>query len=110
MAAHTDHHGFMSLGTKLQNSAIIAFVNLAMAIAAFVSFVYPRFSNLGFKLVPVILFVLLATLCLCVRDFLRRRIPQAVLALFHCLPVLFLFSQLMQWEGPLYIPVRSRRL
>jgi hypothetical protein len=98
------HHGFMNLASKLQNSAIIAAANLALATAAFISFVYPRFSSLGFKVLPAIFLVLVATLGLVVRDLWRSGTRgRAVLALLLCLPVLFLFGELTVWEGPLYV-------
>lgn len=94
----------MNLSSKLQNSAIIALVNLALATSAFFSFVFPRFSNWGFSIIRVILLLLIATVCLCARDLWQSGTRgRAVLALLLCLPVVFLFGELTVWEGPLYI-------
>lgn len=99
--------GLMNLGSKLQNSALNALVNLGLATSAFFSFLYPRFSNWGFDVVRVIALLLIATVCLCVRDLWRSGTRgRAVVALLLCLPVLFLFGELTVWEGPLYISAK----
>jgi hypothetical protein len=75
-----------------------------LATSAFISFIYPRFSNWGFTVVPIILLVLIATVCLSARDLWRSGTRgRAAAALLLCLPVLFLFGELSLWEGPLYV-------
>jgi hypothetical protein len=74
---------------------------------AFISFLYPRFSNWGFKLLPLISLLLIATTCLLLRDLSRSGTRgRAIFAFLLLLPILFLFGELAVWEGPLYIAVR----
>jgi hypothetical protein len=98
------------LASKLQNSAIVGLGNLFLAATAFVSFLYPRFSNWGFRLLPLISLLLVATACLFLRDLLRSGTRgRAILAFLLFLPVLFLFGELTVWEGPLYIAVKTTK-
>jgi hypothetical protein len=98
---------FMKLSSKLQNSAFVAFINLLLAVVAFIGFVYPRFSNWGFGLVRVIAVLLVVTCCLFLRDLWRSGTRgRAALAFCLSLPIVFLFGELTVWEGPLYVSAK----
>ena len=74
----------------------------------FGSFLYPRFSNWGFRLLPLIFLLLAASAGLFLRDLWRSCTRgRATLAVFLSLPVLFLFGELTVWEGPLYIAAEA---
>lgn len=89
---------------QLTNPLWVAAVNVALAVAAFVSFMFPRFMNVGDLLCPVILLLLAVDIALVLRDLFRsgtRR--RAIVAVVLWLPIAFLFMMIMQWEGPLYV-------
>jgi hypothetical protein len=95
MAVRIDH---------LTNSLWVAALNVALAVAAFVSFTFPRFMIIGDWFCPIILLLLAVDIVLVLRDLFRSgtRLRAIVAALFW-LPIAFLFMMIMQWEGPLYV-------
>jgi hypothetical protein len=108
VAQNSFHYRFVKLGFKLANSALVASVTLLLAVVTFLSFMFPRFANWGFKLVPVTVPLLVITGCLLVRDLgkVGTRL-RAILAFLLCLPVLALYMILSVWEGPLYVSVTT---
>ena len=89
---------------KLTNSLLISAVNLVFGVAAFVSFIFPRFTNVGGKLCLLILLLAVVDVILVLRDLFRRGSrARAIVAVLLWLPILFLFAMIMQWEGPLYV-------
>jgi hypothetical protein len=89
---------------KLTNSLWVAAVNVAFAAGAFVSFILPRFTNVGRGLCVVILLLLAVDIVLVSRDLFRSGTRmRAIVALLLWLPVVFLFGMILQWEGPLYV-------
>jgi hypothetical protein len=89
---------------QLTNSLLAAAVNVAFAAVAFVSFIFPRFTNVGGRLCLVILLLVVVDIVLVLRDLFRSgtRI-RAIVAMLLWLPLVFLFGMIMQWEGPLYV-------
>lgn len=79
-------------------------MNVAFAAVAFVSFILPRFTDVGRRLFLVILLLVAVDIVLVLRDLFRSgtRI-RAVVAVLLWLPIVFLFGMIMQWEGPLYV-------
>jgi hypothetical protein len=79
-------------------------VNAGFAAVAFVSFVFPRFTNVGGKLCLLILLLVVVDIGLVLRDLFRSGTRvRAVIAVLLWLPIVFLFAMIMQWEGPLYV-------
>jgi len=102
------HHSGVKLGSKLLNSALVASVNLLLAISAFLSFTFPRFSAWGFGLIPLTFLILIITGLLVLRDLWKAGTRlRAVFAVLLCLPVLMLYGILTVWEGPLYVEARA---
>lgn len=102
------HLYWVNLRSALTNSTFISLLNLILATVAFVSFVVPKFSNWGFKIVPIVVLLFIVTVVFFVRDLWRRETrARAILTFWFCVPVLLFFGQLMQWEGPLDVAVAS---
>jgi hypothetical protein len=102
------HYCFVKLGSKFTNSALVASVNLFLAVVVFLSFMFPRFANWGFGLVPVTVTLLVIAGCFFVRDLWKAGTRlRAVFALLLSLPVVALYMMLAVWEGPLYVSVTA---
>jgi hypothetical protein len=92
---------------RLANSLLWSSGNVLLVVVTFLA-LRGRFTDWGLELVKVVLVGFLVTLVLSARDLWKRSTRgRAFLALLLCLPVLFLFSMLMQWEGPLYVVVKA---
>lgn len=101
------HHLAMKVPSNLANSALVASVNLLLALTSFLCFIFPRFSDSGRRLIPVTFLILIVTAILFLRDVWRSgtRI-RAILAFLLSLPVFAFYGILMVWEGPLYVAVK----
>jgi hypothetical protein len=103
-SADSAHDSCVKLGSKLENSALVASVNLLLAIAAFLSFIFPRFSGWGLGLIPITVLILMIAGLLILRDLWKTGTRlRAVFAVLLCLPVVMLYMILAVWEGPLYV-------
>jgi hypothetical protein len=94
--------------SRLANSLFVAVVNIAIAAAAFVLFIYPRFTNIGARLTFLMLLLFVIDVILVLRDLCRSgtRI-RAVIAAFLWLPLFFFLLMVVQWEGPLNVAVED---
>jgi hypothetical protein len=92
---------------RIFNSLTWSVINLSLSALAFACFAFPRYTKGGLFIVRFVLLILVADIVLVLRDLWHRSTRgRAIVAILLLLPILFLFSLMMQWEGPLYVAVR----
>jgi hypothetical protein len=95
---------------RLTNSLFASALTFCLGAAAFLCFVYPRFTYYGLTLSALIALLLVADAVLVLRDLWRPTTrARGIVAIWLYLPVLLLFGLMMQWEGPLYVAVEEGR-
>lgn len=92
----------------LTNSLVIAASIALLAAADLLCFGYPRFTYPGLTLLWLIVLLLVFDLAFILRDLWKPATrSRALLAIpLSWMPSLFLFSMMLQWEGPLYVAVQ----
>jgi len=89
--------------SRMLNSLFVSAVNIALVAITFVFLVFPRFTNWARFVAWLVVILTAIDVVLVLRDLWRSGTRlRSVGAIMLWLPVLFLFSMLNQWEGPLY--------